>query len=147
MEQVEDGQRRDIAWRLAAALQVFWVVYGYVREGQRFVERALVSGEGITAPVRAKALNGAGWLAIWQGEYVRVEVLCQKSLQLYRELHEPRGMGLALYRLGVDRLDARRLSRGHLPARGKPGTGQGSRRQGPPRVLARSPCADDPRTR
>jgi len=100
VERGEDRERREIAWRLAGALQLFWVVFGYVREGRRFVERVLESDEGITAPVRAKALNGAGWLAMWQGEYARAEGLCQESLELYRELHDARGMGLALYRLG-----------------------------------------------
>jgi len=100
IERGEDRERREIAWRLAGALQLFWVVFGYVREGRRFVARVLEQSEGITAPVRAKALNGAGWLAMWQSEYARAEGLCQESLELYRELHDARGMGLALYRLG-----------------------------------------------
>ena len=100
VEREEDAQRREIAWRLAGALQLFWIDFGYVREGQRFVERALGRREGIATPVRAKALNGAGWLAIWQDEYARAEGLCQESLELYRELHDPRGMAFALYRLG-----------------------------------------------
>ncbi len=101
VEQGEDGQRREIAWRLVGALQWFWVNYGYVREGWHFVERALVSSEGVAASVRAKALNGAGWLAFWQCEDVRAEGLCAESLQLYRELHDPRGMAFALYLLGL----------------------------------------------
>jgi predicted ATPase/DNA-binding CsgD family transcriptional regulator len=94
------GQRRDIAWRMLGALQWFWVSYGYVREGQRAVERILVQSEGITASVRAKALNGAGWVALWQGKYDQAEAWCRESLRLYRELHDPRGMALALERLG-----------------------------------------------
>jgi predicted ATPase/DNA-binding CsgD family transcriptional regulator len=102
VERGEVGQqRREVAWRLAGTLQWFWVAYGYVREGLRFVERLLERGEGIAASVRAKALNGAGWLAIWQGEDVRAEALCQESLDLYRELHDWRGMASALYRLGL----------------------------------------------
>ncbi len=101
VERGEDGQRRDIAWRLVGALQWFWVVYGYVREGQQFVEKVLERSGGVAASVRAKALNGAGWLALWQGEYGRAKVLCEESLQLYRELHDLRGMALALYRLGL----------------------------------------------
>jgi len=100
-ERGEDGQRREIAWRLVGALQWFWVNYGFVREGRHFVERALVSSEGVAASVRAKALNGAGWLAFWQCEDVRAEGLCAESLQLYRELRDPRGMAFALYLLGL----------------------------------------------
>jgi Tetratricopeptide repeat len=71
-----------------------------VQEGQQFVERALARDEGVTAPVRAKALHSAGWLAAVQGEYDRAEALCEESLKLYCELHDPHGMALALYRLG-----------------------------------------------
>jgi predicted ATPase/DNA-binding CsgD family transcriptional regulator len=100
VEQGEDRQRRDIAWRLAGALRSFWIDYGYVYEGQQFVERALGRREGITAPVRAKALHAAGRLALVQGEYRRAEVLCQESLALYRELHGPREMASVLELLG-----------------------------------------------
>ncbi len=101
VERIEDGQRREIAWRLAAALQLFWINNGYVREGLHFVERALASSEGIAASVRAKALNGAGGLALWQGEYGQAEARFEECLKLYRELHDPRGTALALYRLGL----------------------------------------------
>jgi predicted ATPase/DNA-binding CsgD family transcriptional regulator len=106
----EDGQRRDIAWRLIGALQLFWIDYGYGLEGQRFVEHALGRREGVPAAVQAKALNGVGTLALWQGEDERAEALCQESLELYRELHDPRGMAIALYRLGQIA-----LSRGDYP--------------------------------
>ncbi len=100
VEQGEDRQRRDIAWRLAGALPSFWIDYGYVHEGQQFVERALGRREGITAPVRAKALHAAGWLAVVQGEFRRAEALCQESLALYSELHDTRELASVLERLG-----------------------------------------------
>jgi len=100
VERGEDRERREVAWRLAGAYLWFWVAFGYAREGQRFVERVLEQREGIAVPVQAKVLIGAGWLAIWQGEYARAERLCQESLELYRELHDPRGIRLTLYRLG-----------------------------------------------
>src|SRR5262245_12977582 len=82
----------------AGALPSFWIDYGYVHEGQQFVERALGRRDGITAPVRAKALHAAGWLAVMQGEFRRAEALCQESLALYRELHDPREMASVLER-------------------------------------------------
>jgi predicted ATPase/DNA-binding CsgD family transcriptional regulator len=100
VERGEDKQWREIAWCLVGVLQPFWANYGYVREGQHFVERALVGGEGVAASVRAKAKSGAGWVALWQGAYERAEVLCQESLELYRDLHDPHGMALALDLLG-----------------------------------------------
>ena len=100
LEQGEDSQCREVAWRLAGALQWFWTDYGYGREGQQFIERVLQRDEGITAPVRAKALVGTGRLATWQGEYERAEALCQQGLELYRTLHDSRGMAGVLYLLG-----------------------------------------------
>ncbi len=100
VEREEEQQWREIAWRLAGALQPFWANYGYVREGQHFVERALTRDEGVAASVRAKAKRGAGWVALWQGAYGRAAALCQESLELYRELHDPHGMALALDLLG-----------------------------------------------
>jgi predicted ATPase/DNA-binding CsgD family transcriptional regulator len=96
----EDRQRQDIAWRLAGTLGSFWIDYGYVDEGQQFVERVLEKREGITARVRAKALHAAGWLAVVQGEFRRAEALCQESLALYRELRDPREIASVLERLG-----------------------------------------------
>ncbi len=100
VEQEEDGQRRNIAWRLAGALGPFWIDYGYVAEGQQFVERALARREGVAAEVVAKALHAAGWLAVVQGESRRADALCQESLMLYRELHNLREMASVLERLG-----------------------------------------------
>ncbi len=111
VEQGEDRQRREIAWRFVAALQWFWVNNGYIPEGQQFVERVLSRDEGIAPSIRAKALHGAGWLALWQGEYERAERLCRESLHLYRELHDQRGMALVLHRLA--RIAS---SRGDAPA-------------------------------
>jgi DNA-binding CsgD family transcriptional regulator/tetratricopeptide (TPR) repeat protein len=100
VEQEEDRQRGDIAWRLAGALPSFWIDYGNVHVGQQFVERALGRREGITASVRAKALHAAGWLAVVQGEFRRAEALWQESLALYRELHDTREMASVLEALG-----------------------------------------------
>ena len=100
VEQGEDSQRREVAWRLAGALHEFWVACGYGREGQQFVERALARDAGVAASVRAKAKSGAGWVAFVQGEVAQAAALCQESLQMYRDLHDPRGVAEALYRLG-----------------------------------------------
>jgi DNA-binding CsgD family transcriptional regulator len=97
----EAGQSMEMALQLAGALVRFWAVRGYVREGQRFLERALVSNERVRTSVWAKALNGAGWLAGLQGDVDRAEMLCQESLALYRELGDRRSAALALHRLGV----------------------------------------------
>jgi predicted ATPase len=103
---VEQGETREgahtmeLALRLGGALGSFWQVGGHASEGRIFLERALARSEGVTAPVRAKALDDAGWLAIYQSDYDRAEVLGEESLALYRELGDTAGIADALDLLG-----------------------------------------------
>ncbi len=103
---VEQGEIREgaytieLALRLGGALGSFWQVGGHASEGRTFLERALARSEGVTAPVRAKALDDAGWLAIYQSDYDRAEVLGEESLALYRELGDAAGIADALDLLG-----------------------------------------------
>ncbi len=100
LEQAAEKQRREIALRLAGALERFWAAHGHLREGLNFLERALAIREGVATDVRARALNCAGWLALRQGEYEQAEAFCEEGLKLYREA---KGIGTvrALYRLGM----------------------------------------------
>ena len=63
VEQGEGGQRMHMALRLAGALERFGEVRGYLSEGRRWLEQALMSSERVPLSVRAKALMAAGWLA------------------------------------------------------------------------------------
>jgi tetratricopeptide (TPR) repeat protein len=66
--------------RLAAALWPFWFARGYVSEGRRWLDSA-VSRSGPAANLaRAKALNGAGWLATFQDEYGAAKALIEEGL-------------------------------------------------------------------
>jgi len=55
----------------------------------------------LSSAVRAKALNGAGVLAHYQGDYRQAKVLCEESLALFRELGDKRGMVASLNGLGL----------------------------------------------
>ncbi|MFL5658243.1 MAG: tetratricopeptide repeat protein [Ktedonobacteraceae bacterium] len=100
MEQ-EGVENAESALQLCGALWWFWMVRGHVSEGRNFLEKALARSERITTAVRARALNGAGMLALNQDDYDRGEALCRESLALFRELRDKRGMACALYRLGL----------------------------------------------
>ena len=93
---------RDIerALRLTGALVRFWGVHGHVGEGRQWLSSALQLPGSCATTVRAKALNGAGWLATLQGDNVQAEAMCQESLALYQEIGERAGTALALHRLG-----------------------------------------------
>jgi predicted ATPase/serine/threonine protein kinase/DNA-binding CsgD family transcriptional regulator len=101
LEQGEAGQSMEMALRLGAALEQFWVIRGYHSEGRTFLERALAAREVVATPVQAKALSTAGRLALNQGDMDWGEVLCEQSLALCRELGDTAGIALSLQRLAV----------------------------------------------
>ena len=100
-EETREGAHTiELALRLGGALGSFWQARGHASEGRTFLERALARSEGVTASVRAKALDEAGWLAIYQSDYDRAEVLGEECLALYRELGDAAGIADALDLLG-----------------------------------------------
>ncbi len=101
MERGKSGQSMEMALRLAGALERFWEVRGYLSEGRKWLEQALMSSGAIPLSIRAKASRGAGWLALIQGDIDRAEALCQQALQQYQEAGDPRGMAWSLHRLGL----------------------------------------------
>jgi DNA-binding CsgD family transcriptional regulator/tetratricopeptide (TPR) repeat protein len=90
-----------VALRLAGALWRFWNIRGYLGEGRRWIEAALVRAPDAPAQVRAAALAGAGTLACYQGDYGRAAALCGQSLALCRQLQDKRGTIAALHGLAV----------------------------------------------
>ena len=100
LEQGERGPGREMALRLVWVLDSFWRVRGLYREGQAFLEQALVGSEGVSALIRAKALSTAAGLVFVQGDIDRAEALCQESLVLYREVGDTQGIASSLGLLG-----------------------------------------------
>ena len=77
----EGMHHRELALRLGGALGWYWDIRGPWSEGLMFLERALARSEGVMAPVRAKALGAAGWLACYLDDYDRAQMLGQVALQ------------------------------------------------------------------
>jgi hypothetical protein len=67
-------------------------------EGRRWLERDLLRGSNSPISVRAKALNEAGWLAVFQGDR-RATVLLEEGLSLYRDLGDKEGVATTLANL------------------------------------------------
>lgn len=84
-----DPSGGEIGLRLTAALERFWYVRGYIREGRAHFAHALAHPEA-QAPTgyRARALNCAGNLALHQSDYTAAQTLFDQSLTLYRDLGE-----------------------------------------------------------
>ncbi len=96
----EGKQQAEHALRLCAALYWFWYIRGYLREGRTFLERALLLGAGVAAPVRARALSAAGELALVVEDMPRAQALWEQSLALFRDLGDTAGMATILLALG-----------------------------------------------
>jgi predicted ATPase/class 3 adenylate cyclase len=80
----------ELALRLVGALSRFWYLRGYVAEGRRRLESALVADDRPTA-ARAKALNGAAVMAIQAGDTAHVKLRVDEALALHRALGDASG--------------------------------------------------------
>ncbi len=130
LEEEHDNMRVALTWarengekmaglRMAGALWRFWRVRGYYSEGREQLTNMLsladegrrtndktssivlrpASDDGNT--VYAKALLGAGSMALEQGDYRAATPLFEKSLALYRDLGDRQAIGLLLNILGI----------------------------------------------
>jgi predicted ATPase/DNA-binding CsgD family transcriptional regulator len=94
------AERRELALRLSAALEPFWVQHGHFSEARTFLERVLARSEEERASLRTRVLRATADIANRQGDYDRAEVLAQQSLALSQELGDTRGIADSLYLLG-----------------------------------------------
>ena len=89
--------------RLAAALWWFWRMRGRLSEGRARIAQMLALPSGpVHAGTRARALNAAGFLALFQGDFPAARQYAQEALAIAQELGDQQAMALALYTLGDD---------------------------------------------
>ena len=97
--------------RLAGAVSWSWFVQGHYNEGCEWLEWMLEEDSGAPAPVRAKALRGAGYLGISKGDLDWRIKQGEESLSLYREMGDKSGIAESLRLIGfllVNQGDAER---------------------------------------
>lgn len=87
--------------RLAGSLWQFWATQGYIAEGRRWLEAALVAGRQAPAAERVRALTGAGILAYVQGDFGRAAALHEEALALRLALGDSHGIASSLDNLGI----------------------------------------------
>ncbi|HEX8599016.1 MAG TPA: tetratricopeptide repeat protein [Chloroflexia bacterium] len=97
----------DVGLRMAAALHIFWWTRNYLSEASDWLARVLSQQEedGPTL-VRTKALNAAGTIALFRGDYSQARGFYQQCLDGRRELlgrglGDMRGVAGALGNLGL----------------------------------------------
>ncbi|HEV2656856.1 MAG TPA: AAA family ATPase, partial [Ktedonobacteraceae bacterium] len=101
----------ELAVQLSGALWWYWVNRGYFSEGRSFLAASLgLPHEGKRTRARARALCGAGELALRQGNYHVATALLEESVASYRELGETRGLAEALLNLGLSLAYVQRFS-------------------------------------
>jgi predicted ATPase/DNA-binding SARP family transcriptional activator/DNA-binding CsgD family transcriptional regulator len=94
----DEVEHAETGLRLAAALARFWDAHSPA-EGRRWFEKGLArSGRSNTA-VRARALNEAGFIAVYEGDPKGMALL-EESLALYKELGDLSGAALSISNLG-----------------------------------------------
>ncbi len=99
------------ALRLAASMSAFWSLRGHHTEGrQRLGELlGLVPDENMA---RVSALNGAGWLAIDQGDYAEAARVLGESIRIGRALGDTVGEGIATVYRGRCTMSSGRIAEG-----------------------------------
>ena len=93
LEASGDGER---AMRLAGAASAFWGAREHVLEGRRHLESALHLGQRPTA-ARAKALNGAAYMARNSGDAATARLRAEEALALHRTLGDAWGTAHSLF--------------------------------------------------
>jgi len=73
---------------LAAALRYHWCAGGFLGEGRQQLERALAAAPEPTT-ARARALSGAAWVALLQGDYASADRRLDEADELGRQLADP----------------------------------------------------------
>jgi len=100
---IEWFKRNDVirALRVASAMWRFWQIRGFLQEGrQRLTELVVTPGASEDLEARAKALEAAGGVAYWQGDFEVAREFYQESLEIHRALGDRSGEANALYNIG-----------------------------------------------
>ncbi len=91
----------EVALRMSAALWMFWYMRGYVSEGRRWLSGVVTVADRTATRARAKALDGAGYLAGEQGADEDALALLKESLACAREVGSPDDVATAATHLSV----------------------------------------------
>jgi predicted ATPase/serine/threonine protein kinase len=97
----------DAEWgmRLGSALFHFWELREHFAEGRAFLERLLKLPGAVQPSMRARPLLYTAVLASSHGDFDSAQKLQKESLKACRDLHDYRGVAVALNALGVTARD------------------------------------------
>jgi len=112
-----DHRQAELALRFGAAIWRFWQMRGHLREAAERLDGVLaLEADCDKLEPRARGLEAAGGVAYWMGNMPGARSYYERSLELRRQLEEPRGIAEALYNLafpyfvsGTDKLKGMEL--------------------------------------
>ena len=110
---LEPGDEEERAWlrlRLPAALWRFWGGQRF-EEGKRWLQTALERDTGEFPATRARALDGLGFILVFQQDYRQAIDALEGAIALYKELGDQSGAALALANLGYAALHGGYMNR------------------------------------
>lgn len=87
--------------RMVSKLFRYWRIHNMLSEGRHYLTWALAAIPPDDIDMYAKALNGAGLLALQQGDCAQAIIWLTECLTYQRQIGEPRGLGGALTNLGL----------------------------------------------
>lgn len=100
LEWAEREGNIETALRTGAALWRFWQMRGYLREARERLTALLRVADSDDHPhVRARALEAAGGVTYWMGDFAAAQELYEESLETWRNLGDTREIAGALYNL------------------------------------------------
>jgi predicted ATPase/class 3 adenylate cyclase len=104
LDRLESSGESELALRLAGAVWWFWDARSHLVEGRRRLESLLRADERPTA-ARARALNGAGEIAINAGDVAAARIWAEQALVLHRRFGDAWGGAYSMHLLGHATLD------------------------------------------
>jgi non-specific serine/threonine protein kinase len=97
-----DHDEGELALRMATALGYFWVARGYIAEGRRQLEEAVIKVPAADPHLRARALSRLGTLLVWMAdEAEHPRAVLSEALELARSVQDPLTIARSLSLLGV----------------------------------------------
>jgi predicted ATPase/Flp pilus assembly protein TadD len=96
------NDQNEIAYGIGGLLWRFWDMHGHATEGRRWLTAIMAQpSDGVTHLAHARAANGAGMMAWYQGDYRTASRHLSTCLELYRQLNDLGGQAVALNNLGM----------------------------------------------
>jgi predicted ATPase len=91
----------EMALRIAASLKQYWDLRGYFTEGLAWFEKALARSPATASMPRARALQGAGLMLQYLGDYERARPLFEQVVTMARSLGDKSLLATGLSLVGA----------------------------------------------